>query len=79
MQIIFKIADDEGILLIDSKDLRSMLTYVGENAKDYALSYGNIAKQSLTSIIRAVIADPGGPDGTRPRRRRLSCSRRRRT
>ena len=56
MQIIFKIADDEGILLIDSKDLRSMLTYVGENAKDYALSYGNIAKQSLTSIIRAVIA-----------------------
>lgn len=56
MQIIFKIADDEGLLLIDTKDLRSMLSYVGENAKDYALSYGNIAKQSLTSIIRAVIA-----------------------
>lgn len=56
MSIIFKIADDEGLLLIDSKDLRSMLTYVGENAKEYSLSYGNIAKQSLTSIIRAVIA-----------------------
>ncbi len=56
MQVIFKIADDEGILLIDTKDLRSMLTYVGENAKDYSLTYGNIAKQSLTSIIRAVIA-----------------------
>ena len=56
MQVIFKIADDEGLLLIDTKDLRSMLTYVGENAKDYSLTYGNIAKQSLTSIIRSVIA-----------------------
>lgn len=56
MSVIFKIADDEGLLLVDSKDLRSMLTYVGENAKEYSLTYGNIAKQSLTSIIRAVIA-----------------------
>ncbi|MBQ8063455.1 MAG: DUF853 family protein [Clostridia bacterium] len=56
MSVIFKIADDEGLLLIDSKDLRSMLTYVGENAKEYSLTYGNIAKQSLTAIIRSVIA-----------------------
>lgn len=56
MSVIFKIADDEGLLLIDTKDLRSMLTYVGENAKEYSLTYGNIAKQSLTAIIRAVIA-----------------------
>ena len=56
MQVIFKIADDEGLLLVDSKDLRSMLAYVGEHAKDYALTYGNIAPQSLTAIIRAVVA-----------------------
>lgn len=56
MSVIFKIADDEGLLLIDTKDLRSMLSYVGENAKDYSLTYGNIAKQSLTAIIRSVIA-----------------------
>ena len=56
LSVIFKIADDEGLLLIDTKDLRSMLTYVGENAKEYSLTYGNIAKQSLTAIIRSVIA-----------------------
>ncbi len=56
MQVIFKIADDEGLLLVDSKDLRAMLAYVGEHAKDYALTYGNIAPQSLTAIIRAVVA-----------------------
>ncbi|MCR5733476.1 MAG: DUF853 domain-containing protein [Lachnospiraceae bacterium] len=56
LKVIFKIADDEGLLLIDTKDLRSMLTYVGENAKDYSLKYGNIASTSLGAIIRAVIA-----------------------
>ena len=56
LTVIFKIADDEGLLLIDTKDLRSMLTYVGENASDFSLSYGNITKQSLGAIIRAVIA-----------------------
>lgn len=56
LTIIFKIADDEGLLLIDTKDLRSMLQYVGENAKEYSLTYGNISKQSLAAIVRAVIA-----------------------
>lgn len=56
MTIIFKIADDEGLLLIDTKDLRSMLQYVGENAKEYSISYGNIAKQSLAAITRALVA-----------------------
>ena len=56
LTVIFKIADDEGLLLIDTKDLRSMLTYVGEHASDFSLSYGNISKQSLGAIIRAVIA-----------------------
>ncbi len=59
LTVIFKIADDENLLLIDTKDLRSMLQYVGENAKTYSLSYGNISKQSLGAIIRAVIALEG--------------------
>ncbi len=56
MSIIFKIADDENLLLIDTKDLRSMLQYVGENAKELSLTYGNISKQSLAAIIRSVVA-----------------------
>ena len=56
LKVIFKIADDEGLLLIDTKDLRSMLTYVSENAKEYSSTYGNMAPQSLASIIRSVIA-----------------------
>lgn len=56
LSVIFKIADDENLLLIDIKDLKSMLTYVGEHSSDFSLSYGNISKQSLGSIIRSVIA-----------------------
>lgn len=56
LTIVFKIADDEGLLLIDTKDLRAMLQYVGENAKEYSLQYGNMSKQSLSAIIRAVVA-----------------------
>ena len=56
LTIIFKIADDERLLLIDIKDLRSMLAYVSENAADYASTYGNIAKASITTIIRALIS-----------------------
>ena len=56
MNIVFKIADDEGMLLIDTKDLRSMLQYVGEKRQEYSLAYGNIAPNSLAAIIRAVVA-----------------------
>lgn len=56
LTIIFKIADDQGLLLIDTKDLRAMLQYVGENSKELAFRYGNISKQSLGAIIRAVVA-----------------------
>ncbi|MBQ8598140.1 MAG: DUF853 family protein [Lachnospiraceae bacterium] len=56
LTIIFKIADDENLLLIDTKDLRAMLQYVGENSKEYGLKYGNISKQSLGAIMRAVVA-----------------------
>jgi len=59
LSVIFKIADDEGLLLIDTKDLRAMLSYVGENAKQYSLKYGNMSSQSLGAIIRSVIALEG--------------------
>lgn len=56
LTIIFKIADDENLLLIDTKDLRAMLAYISENASDYSAAYGNIPKASITTIIRAVIS-----------------------
>lgn len=56
LSIVFKIADDEGLLLIDSKDLRAMLNYVAENNKAYSVDYGNIAKQSVNSILRSLVA-----------------------
>lgn len=56
LTIVFKIADDEGLFLIDTKDLRSMLQYVGEHSKEYSLEYGNITKQSIAAIVRAVVA-----------------------
>ena len=56
LTIIFKIADDEGLLLLDTKDLKSMIQYVADNNKEYALEYGNMAKQSLTAILRSVVA-----------------------
>ncbi len=56
LTIIFKIADDEGLLLLDTKDLKSMIQYVSEHSKEYAMEYGNMAKQSLAAILRAVVA-----------------------
>lgn len=56
LTVIFKIADDEQLLLLDTKDLRSMIQYVSENAKEYGAKYGNLAKQSLGAIMRAVVA-----------------------
>ncbi len=62
LSAIFRIADDEGLLLIDTKDMRAMLQYVSEHAKEYSLQYGNIAKQSIGAIQRAMLAleDQGG-------------------
>lgn len=56
LTIIFKIADDEGLLLLDTKDLRSMIQYVSDNAREYSAKYGNMSKQSLGAIVRALIA-----------------------
>jgi|LSQX01.2.fsa_nt_gb DNA helicase HerA-like ATPase len=62
LHIVFRIADDEGLLLIDLKDLRAMLTYAGDRAGEYTLRYGNIAKASVGTIQRAiaVLEDQGG-------------------
>lgn len=56
LTIIFQIADEEGILLIDTKDLKAMCQYVGEKSKEYSLKYGNIAQASLAAITRGIVA-----------------------
>ncbi len=56
LTIIFKIADNESLLLLDTKDLRSMIQYVSDNAKEYSARYGNLPKQSLGAILRALAA-----------------------
>ena len=55
LNIVFRIADDKGLLLIDMKDLRAMLNYVAENAKMYTAVYGNITAQSVGAIQRALL------------------------
>lgn len=62
LNIVFRIADDRGLLLIDLKDLRSMIQYVADNAKQFTLEYGNITAQSAGAILRSLISleDQGG-------------------
>ena len=52
---IFKIADDQGLLLLDLKDLRALLTFAGENAKQLRLEYGNISGASIGAIQRRLL------------------------
>lgn len=56
LTIVFRIADENNLLLLDTKDLRSMLQYVSQNAKEFSMEYGNMAPQSLNAILRAVVA-----------------------
>lgn len=62
MHVIFRIADDEGMLLVDLKDVKAMLAYVGENAAKYTLDYGNVAKSTVGAMQRAIaiLEDQGG-------------------
>lgn len=62
LNIVFRIADDKQMLLIDLKDLRSMLTYVSNHADEYQTSYGNVSSASVGAILRSLIAieDQGG-------------------
>ena len=55
LNLVFKIADDNGLLLLDLKDLRAMLTYVGDNAKEFTTEYGNISTASVGAIQRGLL------------------------
>ena len=62
LNIIFKVADSEGLLLIDLKDLKQVINYVNDNKDEISKNYGNVASQSLSAISRKLlfIEDAGG-------------------
>ncbi|OUO59639.1 ATP-binding protein [Collinsella sp. An271] len=62
LDIVFRIADDKQLLLIDLKDLRSMLNYAAEHAREYESTYGKVSSQSVGAILRSLISieDQGG-------------------
>ena len=62
LNLVFKIADDNGLLLLDMKDLRAMLQHVGDNAKQFTTEYGNISAASVGAIQRGLmqIEEQGG-------------------
>ena len=62
LNIAFRVADENGLLLLDLKDLKSMLRLISEQAKQLSLEYGNIAPQSVSAIIRSLVSleDQGG-------------------
>jgi len=62
LHIAFSLADDQGLLLLDIKDLRAMLNWVGDNAKDLSREYGLLSRQSVTAILRRllVLEESGG-------------------
>jgi DNA helicase HerA-like ATPase len=55
LTLVFKIADDNGLLLLDLKDLRAMLQHVGENAKNFTTQYGNVSAASIGAIQRGLL------------------------
>ncbi len=55
LNLVFKIADDNGMLLLDLKDLRAMLQYVGENASEFTTKYGNVSAASVGAIQRGLM------------------------
>ena len=59
LQLVFKIADDNGLLLLDLKDLRAMLQYVGDNASEFQTEYGNISAASVGAIQRGLMQIEG--------------------
>ncbi len=56
LNLVFKVADDSGLLLLDLKDLRAMLAFVGENAKQFTTEYGNVSAASIGAIQRGLLA-----------------------
>jgi len=59
LQLVFKIADDDGLLLLDMKDLRAMCQHVGDNASSYTTEYGNISAASIGAIQRGLMQIEG--------------------
>ena len=55
LQLVFKIADDEGLMLLDMKDLRAMCQLVGDNASDFTTEYGNISAASIGAVQRGLM------------------------
>jgi uncharacterized protein len=55
LNLVFKIADDNGLLLLDMKDLRAMLQHIGDNAKQFTTEYGNISSASIGAIQRGLM------------------------
>ena len=55
LNLVFKIADDHGLALLDLKDLRAMLQHVGENAKEFTTAYGNVSAASVGAIQRGLL------------------------
>ena len=56
LTLVFKIADDNGLLLLDMKDLQAMLQHVGDSSKEYQTQYGNISAASIGAIQRGLVA-----------------------
>jgi len=56
LNLVFKVADDNGLLLLDLKDLRTMLAFVGENAREFTTDYGNVSAASVGAIQRGLLA-----------------------
>ena len=55
LNIVFRVADERGLLILDLKDLRSMLDYVSQHAKEYTSKYGNVSSASVGAIQRALL------------------------
>ena len=61
--VVFKAADEQGLLLLDLKDLQAMLQHVGQNAKEYSITYGNVSPASIAAIQRGLLTlDEQGAD-----------------
>ncbi len=59
LNLVFKVADDNGLLLLDLKDLRSMTQFIGDNAETFKAQYGNVSKASVGAIQRNLLALEG--------------------
>src|SRR6185295_3292886 len=63
LNLVFRIADDQGLLLLDLKELRAMVQHLGDNARQFTTQYGNISAASIGAIQRGLMAiDEQGGD-----------------